>query len=792
MWNPWVWTRARLCRGVAIQVVSAIGLGAILLLAVPPHAYSEPSCPHALATQLKVLRGLSEIPAYQGLEPHQVQFLEEYFQPVTGLRAVKESPTTLRSCRIADRSCVEWPALAPDQKAIRIEWVRDGTQPKIVSEPERVTLRIPETFDFASLPDRGEGEIKRFLMGRSLHPQMPGAGARAERIALGESPLVLKRVQKDAIEAVQATLREGKRKFLFVAPTGTGKTEVLTTVLGEQLKRSPRKLHVLVADQNFLVDQLRQDISRLQGDGPYTLIQWGGEHGTQSIEELAKAIDRSDKPVVLVTTIQSLKARVAQGSAEANQRMLRDRLGTFVFDEVHHAGADQAQALIRSLVDHPDSKAFFYGTTATPMHGESGGVIQSMFDHSAFWAYLDTPANFMARGGDLERSVDEVVDQLAHAIRAGDLAPFDKTYFVNPATLADKQGGEFFVSASQEAGVSSSRYKINPVYHDRVGKRLAPLFKQHRQGFIATSTIQEAEALAKIFSAQNPSRKFAVLHSQMPKEQQADVIEEFRKGAIHFLVTVRKLDEGINFPHMTLFVDLNRTLGPRQFLQRSGRVLRLAPGKEDVDIVTFMEVNEENLRDKMALMDRILKGDLSSQVERKSVERAASGAGLEEGGLLASSTQLDDQGYREELVRLRSQLQEFWKQSQQREANPIERLAEFLRTRGREPSATEPEESSVYHSLLKLKKKPGGIELLPEDVRPLLRPLRVIRDRGGTRDAIIQFIRDHGRIPVEAGGCQTNPIWLARSGTSARIPIGSMSCQTTSGRCFRSISRARA
>ncbi|MEL6399250.1 MAG: DNA phosphorothioation system restriction enzyme [Cyanobacteria bacterium J06626_4] len=60
--------------------------------------------------------------------------------------------------------------------------------------------------------------------------------------------------------------------------------------------------------------------------------------------------------------------------------------------------------------------------------------------------------------------------------------------------------------------------------------------------------------------------------------------QQFESGALQGLVAIRCLDEGVDIPATRTAVILASSNNPRQFIQRRGRVLRPAPGKERAEI----------------------------------------------------------------------------------------------------------------------------------------------------------------------------------------------------------------
>jgi superfamily II DNA or RNA helicase len=63
-------------------------------------------------------------------------------------------------------------------------------------------------------------------------------------------------------------------------------------------------------------------------------------------------------------------------------------------------------------------------------------------------------------------------------------------------------------------------------------------------------------------------------------QQRKEILRDFGEGNFDFLVAIRCLDEGVDIPGAVhaLILASNRT--EREFIQRRGRILRRAPGKE--------------------------------------------------------------------------------------------------------------------------------------------------------------------------------------------------------------------
>ncbi len=603
---------------------------------------------------------------------------------IFGRRLFQAGPESFRDC--LDGQCLVFKNFAtdpsgPKPKELRVEFVDPSESPSLWIYRERgmKVLKIPHGFDYNSLPDKGRETFMQWALGHPLHPYLASKETQKERIAVGEDPFFLKEVQLEAQKAVLGSTKDAdlhpddssKRRLLVVAPTGTGKTKILEAFLSDRLKHSDasgRKLHILMAHTDELVDQLASDVKHIRKPHEVEVLRWPNAVGPQSISDLADYVKASSKPVVIVSTVQTMVARMAESrlgpnpteealaqrttTIEKNASFLHPHLESITQDEAHHSNALQTRHILESLVDRPKSKGFLYGTTATPFH-QDAGLIDRLYGERAFWTYLDSAERFLEKGGRVERDIDEVVDQLSQAVRRGELTPFNKTFFLLPEDISPE--GDLFIKKGEGQG---TKYYLNPQHLPALLSRLAPRFKQHKHGFVSVGSVTEANDLVDSLNRLPwpTPRKFAALHSRMTKQEQKQVLDGLRKGEVNFVVTPRMLDEGINVPDLSLYVDLNHSVGPRQFLQRVGRVLRLAPGKESIDVVTLMSVDETNIRDNIHLLTKIREGGLKPGikiVDADEVEQLKDRDQEEEG--------IERMGEQLEKVEEQLRQKEFWK-----------------------------------------------------------------------------------------------------------------------------------
>ena len=70
--------------------------------------------------------------------------------------------------------------------------------------------------------------------------------------------------------------------------------------------------------------------------------------------------------------------------------------------------------------------------------------------------------------------------------------------------------------------------------------------------------------------------------------------EQFSDGEnLQALIAIKCLDEGVNIPEIKTAFILASTTNPKEYIQRRGRVLRKAPGKEYAEIYDFITLPRE-------------------------------------------------------------------------------------------------------------------------------------------------------------------------------------------------------
>ncbi len=446
-----------------------------------------------------------------------------------------------------------------------------------VQEGHILTIPPPGRIDN---PVMMENMIRRLLIGHELHPY----------ISIPSEDTALRPAQQMAIDSFRESLDSGYRSFLHVAPTGMGKGIVLAKNLLEKLGReSSKKISFITEDKIKIVDQLTDEIQSEAQKVNFNLKQlhWIAGEGRSFAEEVRQALS-SEQPTVVTITNRSFIIqldRLREEDLPLYEKLLENLDGIYI-DEVHHLGAPRTLEFVLNLQNK--TQAFVYGSTATPVHRDV--EIQGLFQ-KVHWSYLE------------ERSFDTyppsmVVDQLKRSIERGDITPFNDVYVFLGENMVDISRTPFFIQRRD-----SWPFSINPHYYGQLKENLSGIFESNKKGMIIVSTIREAEDITAFFNREVSDITFEAYHSGMRPELREAVFENSREQEAHYIVAVRALDEGVNLPHLSAYIDLNSHVSVKQMVHRMGRVLRPALGKLRADI--FILSSYRNFEAIQELMDSV-------------------------------------------------------------------------------------------------------------------------------------------------------------------------------------------
>ena len=315
-------------------------------------------------------------------------------------------------------------------------------------------------------------------------------------------------------------------------PTGAGKT-----VIFSELARMARRQVLVLAHREELLGQARAKLeAALEGRHVVSI-----ERGAQTAAADAK---------VLVCSIRSLHE-------ERLARVIRDRdFGLVIYDECHHAAADDNVRVLRQLgVFEEGWDGTLLGFTATTSRGDGKGL-NSVFERIVY-----------------SRSLPEMIDD-------GFLSPLRGYRISTGADLTRLSAGglDFREEELSEAVDIEERNAL-------VARSIQELARDRRTIAFCV-TVNHARHLCWALNRLGVSA--GLVHGEMPADLRAQVLADFRSGAIQVLTNVAVLTEGFDDPGVSCIAMARPTRSEGLYAQCVGRGTRLQPGKRDCLILDFV------------------------------------------------------------------------------------------------------------------------------------------------------------------------------------------------------------
>ncbi len=332
------------------------------------------------------------------------------------------------------------------------------------------------------------------------------------------------------VNNISTMIQQGKKRFLLVSATGTGKTYASAFAMKELHAK-----HVLfLGHREQILKQSIQSYQRVFGN-------------TKSFGLLSGTSKQYDVDY-LFATVQTIS------KPEVLNQFHPAYFDVIVFDECHHAGAETYQRILNYF-----QPSYALGMTATP-DTITGYDIYAMFDHNI--AY-------------------EV--RLQDALEQDLLCPFHY-YGISEITINGQQLDDF---TSFNTLVSDNRVNhiiCNAEYYGYSGNRV--------KGLIFCSRKEEAYELSKKFNQrQYRTTVLTGADSQSVREQMItrlcdDTTEETER--LDYIFTVDIFNEGVDLPEVNQIILLRPTQSPVVFTQQLGRGLRKFENKEYVVVLDFI------------------------------------------------------------------------------------------------------------------------------------------------------------------------------------------------------------
>ena len=341
--------------------------------------------------------------------------------------------------------------------------------------------------------------------------------------------MILRPRQQDLVSrAVPALQRHGNT--LAVAPTGAGKTVMLSAIVGDVLKKSPHQKACILAHRDELTFQNRDKFHRVN------------PHLSTSVFD---ASEKSWEGAATFAMVQTL-------SRDPNLQTLPP-LDILVIDEAHHACAESYQRVIKQAQGQ-NAGVKILGMTATANRGDKKGL-RPIFSNVA----------------------DQIT--IEELIASGHLVP--PRTFVMDVGVRDalkkvrKSGDDYDMAAVSE--IMNTSPVNHAVIHHWKEKAI------NRQTVVFCSTVQHAQDVMGSFLTTGVAA--VMVHGEMGDAEREQVLRAYSSGAAQVIVNVAVLTEGWDNPPTSCVVLLRPSSYKSTMIQMIGRGLRTINPEEYPDVV---------------------------------------------------------------------------------------------------------------------------------------------------------------------------------------------------------------
>jgi DNA repair protein RadD len=340
--------------------------------------------------------------------------------------------------------------------------------------------------------------------------------------------MMLRPRQKLFVERSIAALHE-HGNTLGTAPTGAGKTIMLSAVVGDMIKDSAAKACVL-AHRDELTDQNSAKFQRVNPGVTTSIVDaaeksWAGQVTFAMVPTLSRAANLDAMPAV----------------------------DLLVIDEAHHAVAESYRRIIdRTLQRNPMARVF--GVTATPNRGDRKGL-------------------------------REVFSNVADQIRIGELIA--SGHLVKPRTFVIDVGVQEALKKVRRVAADFDMGEVAEIMDkEPVTAAVIAHWKEKagdRQTVVFCSTVEHARSVAGAFCAAGV--RAALVHGEMEDGLRRATLGAYAEGRIQVIVNVAVLTEGWDHPPTSCVVLLRPSSYKSTMIQMVGRGLRTVDPEEHPGVV---------------------------------------------------------------------------------------------------------------------------------------------------------------------------------------------------------------
>lgn len=416
------------------------------------------------------------------------------------------------------------------------------------------------------------------------------------------------------IQAIDAWVNAGFRGILEMA-TGTGKTFTARSCVLSWKRGKERSFILVTAPTQTVGAQWAEVLSEFN-----PITTFGNDHWRKTLRNASSQAALGILDHLVVIAIQNTAA-MDEFVIESNKLVSQLGNSLLISDEMHGLGAP----IFRKALNSEFSARL--GLSATPnrwfddpgtalLTDYFGGVIFSFGLHEALtWIDPDTgltplcPYNYHPEFIDLDTlELDEYIDLTKQIIMQSNRA----TDQIGQDRLARLQEKRAAVLKKAQGKIPA----LTRVFSDLDDKSGCLIYCSDREQMnMAIEVISATGVMYRTFTGEEGTAPKSEFGGMSERDW---ILKSFEKNEIQVLIAMKCLDEGVDIPSAKIGLILASTTNPREFIQRRGRLLRRAPGKEVAtifDMIVSPIISPDESSDAIKSARNIMQKELSRASE---------------------------------------------------------------------------------------------------------------------------------------------------------------------------------
>lgn len=389
--------------------------------------------------------------------------------------------------------------------------------------------------------------------------------------------------QKEAIECWKSHDYIG----IYDMATGTGKTLTALASLTSLFKDEGRIAVVICCPYQHLVDQWVEDITEFNIT---PIVAYSGHNYKRKLDDAVfnYNLGVTDFFCLICTNGTYIRNNVQSQISKIKGNAL------IIVDEAHNFGASSLSKKMSSVFN------FRLALSATlDRHGDTIGT-KKLYDY-----FGEKCISY-----DLERAIQEnkltpyIYKPIVVSLTQEELQEYERLSDIISKHIIEKDGktelDEFGKIKAQE------RSRLVAGAFNKIGV-LKELMKEHidelnmlvycgatkiSKDYTSDEDIRQIDFISRMLGNEL-DMSVAQFTSNEDAEERKKRIKAFTEGDVQALIAIKCLDEGVNIPKIKTAFILASTTNPKEYIQRRGRVLRKAVGKEFAVIYDFITIPRE-------------------------------------------------------------------------------------------------------------------------------------------------------------------------------------------------------